>query len=363
MRNPLWILNIGIAFLFILTLGIMYFTRKQLPTRKSLTPAAVVLSPKKGISAIDLSRIYENDLFKTYQRPIKRPEVEGDVDLTFPQPPMMKPAPRLLPPQVQFLDPLKINLKGIISVGDEKDNRVIIEDEKTRKEELYAVGDTIEDSEILRIDSSKVIFIRSNGQEETVFLNAQDAAADPIFSHDEPWSMVVRKVSNTTYTVDAVALKQRVTSPAEFIELLDLTTAVKNDTALGCRVGLMGKDSIGHSLGLLYGDIIVSINELPVAMTKDRVTVYQSLKKSVPGTKVRVKILRREQPLELLYVLKSIDTIERAQPVQPANEQKNRRAFGLASQPIPNTFAEMQKLDKTAMRQMGGRSAFLQRTS
>lgn len=360
MRNPLWILNVGIAFLFLLTLGIVYFTRRPLPARKSLTPAAVILSPKKGISAIDLSRIYENDLFKTYQRPIKRAETEGGVDLTFPQAPMMKPPPRLLPPQVQFLDPLKINLKGIISVGDEKDNRVIIEDEKTRKEELYAVGDTIEDSEILRIDSSKVIFIRSNGQEETVFLNAQDAAADPLFSHDEPWNMVVRKVSNTAYTVDATALKQRITSPAEFIELLDLTTAVKNDTALGCRVGLMSKDSIGHSLGLMYGDIIMSVNELPVSTTKDRVTVYQSLKKLTPGAKIRVKISRHEQPLEFLYVLKAIDTFER---VQPANEPKNRIAIGQSSQPIPNAFAEMQKQDKTAMRQMGGRSAFLQRTN
>lgn len=382
MRNPLWILNLGIAFLLILTLGIIYFMQRQLPTRKSLTPASVVLSPKKGISSIDLSRIYENDLFKTYQRPIRKAEAEGAVDLTFPLPPPIKPAPRLQPPRVQFLDPLKINLKGIISVGDENDNRVIIEDEKTKKEELYAVGDTIEDSEILRIDSNKVIFIRSNGQEEIVFLSAQDAAADPLFSHDEPWNTVVQKVSNTAFTIDSIMLKTRITNPAELMDMLDLTIAIKNDKPIGCRVGIMAQDSIGHALGFVYGDVITSVNGLPVSITKERAAVYQSLKKALPA-KVRVKILRHDQELEFLYVLKSgTETAqlakEHSDPAEkivtssslansnddpqlvnePAVEE--RIAVGRSSQP-PASFAQAQKRDKLAMRQMGGRSALIQR--
>ncbi len=358
MRNPLWILNLGLASLFILTLGIIFFTRKPLPARKTLTPQPVALSPKKTLSSIDLSRIYENDLFKTYIKPVRQVEPEK-IDLAVPLPPMMKPAPLLQRPQVQFLDPLKINIKGIISVGDEKDDRVIIEDEKTRKEELYSVGDTIEDAEILKIDPTKVIFIRSNGQEEIMFLNAHEASLDPIFAHDTTWNNAVQKISSTSFAVNAEMIEEQIPSLADFIDMLDLTTALKNSVAVGCRVGMMNKDSIGHVLGLVYNDIITKINGMPVSSTKERVAVYQSLKKAALGSTIRVRIERNGNEIELLYVLKTGDN---SIPIVVNNGAVKPQPINHITESPPPSLALMQRRDKIAMKQFGGRDALVQRT-
>jgi type II secretion system protein C len=352
------------VLLLLISVITLFFMRKALPPRRSLAPAPVIVSPKKRISPIDLNRIYENDLFRTYQKPLK-PVQPPPVDITLPQPPPPIPVPRLQPPHVQFLDPLKVSLKGIISSSEEKDNRAIIADEKTKKEDIYGVGDTIEDAEILRIETNKVILIRSNGQQEVLFLNHAAAAADPLYSRDTAWSAIVKKVGDSSFVVDPRALKERIRSVAQFMNMLDITTALNDQgISIGCRIGRTDPASLGPTIGLQYDDIITNINAMPVTTTQERVAVFQALKSLPLGSPIRVKLLRKQREHELVFVLNTLSQPEASAPTltpAPAPAIAPPGNLNQTLPPAPPFLSEAQRRSKAAMREYGGQAAALRR--
>ena len=356
MRNPLWVLTSSLALLWLLVLCVIFFTRKAPPARKSLTPSAAVAPAKKPFFPIDLSRIYNNDLFNTYKPPLK--PIEPEKVNVVPPPPPIPLMPMPLPqPRIEFLEPLKISLKGIITSSDEQDNRAIIADEKTKKEEIYAVGGILEDAEIIRIERDKVIFIRSNGQQETLFLTAQDASEDPVFAHDTSWEKTVQKITDWSYAIDPDILKSKITSVAQFVDMLDMTTAFERDVSIGCHIGRMPDQSLGYALGLQTGDIVTHVNNMPLATTQERVTAYQSLKNATLGQTIRVRLLRQEKVHELVVILQHISS---AKPLSLQSElPRAMEASSLAH--LPPAAYEIQKRDQAAMRKFGSHEALLQR--
>ncbi len=350
MRNPLWVLVLGLALLFLMTLGVILITRKVPPARKSLTPSATIALPFKSVP-IDLSRIYENDLFRTYRKPLK-PVVPETFNLTPPPLPSALPPPSVRIPQVQFLDPLLVSLKGIITSNDEKINRAIVADEKTKKEDIYSVGDILEDAEIIRIEREKVVFIRSNGQQETIFLNVRAASEDPIFMHETGWDKVARKITTWSFAVDPQAIKNRLKSLAQFVDMLDITGAFDKGISVGCRIGRIAPDSLGIALGLQSGDLVTAINDMPLFTTQERVAAYQSVKNLSFDGSIRVKLTRNKRTYELLYVLKPL-TQEVMQP------QKVTEGEEIQGQQLDKSIAITNQPRRT---HNGGRSAWLQRT-
>ena len=88
---------------------------------------------------MNISKIYEDDLFGTYQKEL--PTIEEEPNITVPEPP---PSQIKVPeePKPQFLDPLAITLKELLSLfDDDQRNRAIIADNKTNQEATYKVGD------------------------------------------------------------------------------------------------------------------------------------------------------------------------------------------------------------------------------
>ena len=89
MRSPLWILNSTLALLFIVSLGLMFLLRTQLPGRRSLTPQAI-LPLNQDVSKINITRIYENDLFGTHSRRFKPTPQQKTPKINIPRPPQTK---------------------------------------------------------------------------------------------------------------------------------------------------------------------------------------------------------------------------------------------------------------------------------
>lgn len=358
MRNPLWALALGLAFLFFMTLGVLFLTKKRPPARKSLVPAPVEVSPKRNVVPIDLSRIYENDLFRTYQKPLKPIEPEK-FNLVPPPLPRAAPPPMPRAPRVDFLEPLKISVKGIIVSNEEVTNRAIVADEKTKKEDIYSVGDILEDAEIIRIEPEKVIFIRSNGQQETIFLNVRAAAEDPLFSRETSWDTVIQKVTDWSYAVDPLLFATKVRSLANFIEMLDITTALEKGVSTGCLIGRMSPGSIGYALGFKYGDLVTQVNGARLFTTAQRVAVYQSLKNASVGQTIRVKLVRKMREYELLFILKSLGQPELVDQAESVYSQSGQ----LEETPMITQASPMVSVEgPAALRRNGGRAAWLQRT-
>lgn len=357
MKSPLWLVTSALTLLLILAFFFIVFTQKRPKAPASITPEVVSTPIKRDVSKINLARIYENDLFNTYIK-AALPPIEAPLVVPVPPPPLPRPAPLPQIQQPQFLPPLDVTLKGIIFVNNDQESRAIIANNKTKQETLYRVGDKVEDADIIRISKRKVIVLRSNGQQETLFMTHDDAVTDSIYTRDEAWTAVVKPLADTIYAIDPKALSKRIGNLAEFIEMLDMTTAFDKGKSLGCRIGRMSPQSIGHALGLQFGDIIMEINTIPTTTTHDRVAIYSQLKQLGLGATIVVKLLRNNQEYEYTYVLQKI----------MKQREESAPAVGTVIQPLGQApqftpvVQDMKNRDKGMMLRNGGRKAAIGRS-
>ena len=300
MKHPLWVLNSLLFILILIALIFIWFTQEKIPRRGSIEPkdyrVVVTESPK-----INIAKIYQHDLFDTYR---EAPPPEPPAPLEPPLPPSQEPIK--VPPKAKpkFLDPLAITLKGVVIVSqDDTKNMATIADTKTEQEAVYKIGDKIEDAQLIRIFKNKVIFVRLNGQQEILYLREKDAKSDPAYAFLGEWENIIEKNSDTEFSVDPELLVERIHNLAQFIDVMDLTTAYKKGKSIGCRVGPIAENSLGSALGFQSGDIILSIHGTPVTDTASRFTIYKSLVNAKLDDIIKVTVQRMGQTVELAYKL------------------------------------------------------------
>jgi type II secretory pathway component PulC len=303
MKQPLWIINSFLLLLFLVVDVFVVFSRSKVPARASINPEEAAVESRTERPIISSKKIYEKDLFGTY---IVVPTVKpSDINLEMPPAPVARPPIIPALPVPVFLPPLNVTLKGIVTVAyDDMKNRAIIADNKTSQEAVYKVGDSIEDARLMRIFANKVILVRSNGQQEVLYLREKDAKLDPMFASLSGWADVVREVHPNEYSIDPVAFAERIKSLAQFIDMFDLTTVYKKGQNAGCRIGSMAKDSLGVVLGLQPGDIILKINNIPATDTAHRLKIYKDvIQDPLEGKVVIVEFMRRKVIMSIKVTL------------------------------------------------------------
>jgi type II secretory pathway component PulC len=317
MKQLLWIINSALLFLLIAVLGFMFFTQEHIPYREDIEPAAYVQPVKEVISKVNIEKIWQNDLFNTYKREVPTPEgLPPEIQLPPPPEPQTIAIPE--PPKPEFLEPLNVTLKGIIVlVNDDTKNRAIIADNKTERECLYRVGDMIEDAQLIRIFNNKIILMRSNGQQEVLYLREKDAKMDPAYAIIGNWDEVVQKVAENNYLISPNEFTHRITNLAQFIDMLDLTTLYREGKSVGIRVGQIVPDSIGALLGLQKNDVIIAVNDISTADNNSRYEIYQKVTSLGEDDIITVVLRRNDQEITLTYTLQDFKGPEGATP-EPA---------------------------------------------
>lgn len=320
MRQPFWLLNSALLFLFISVVGFMLLSTVSIPEREDIMPIEYVKPITTTSSQVNLTKIYQNDLFNTVI-PEAPAEQAPRFTATIPEPPAPHPIFRPEEPKPQFQEPLAITLRGIIViVHDDTRNRAIIADNNTGQESSYQIGDRIEDAQLIRIMSNKVIFLRSNGQQEVLYLKERDAKVDPAYTFIDDWTTVIKPITATQFAVNVHEFAGRVHSLAQFIDMLDLTGVYQQGTSIGCRVGTITPPSLALSLGLERGDIILSVNGVPATTTANRFAIYQELTTCKTNRTIPVTVIRNGSEITLSYELR--ETI--AKPV--ARDSQRRTA-------------------------------------
>ncbi|MFT6765733.1 MAG: type II secretory pathway component PulC [Alteromonas naphthalenivorans] len=301
MRHPFWIINSSLLLLFAVCLGFVFLSRPIIPKPKKVKAKAHVTA--HHVAVINIANIYDNDLFDTYHEQVK-PAVEPDYAKPIPNPP--GPTTVHLPdePKQPFLPPLEATLKGIMLLSDESNNIAVIADNKTKKDENYKVGDPIEDAQVVRILRNKVILIRSNGQQETLYLNGKSADTDSaLVENEEDWSHLIKKISNHDFLLDPQAFTDLVPNLAHFIDMFDLTTVYKEGKSIGCRIGKITHSSLGVAMGLEPYSIVNKIAGIPATKTDERLHIYNKLTSLKIGDSCIVEITHNHQPITLTFKL------------------------------------------------------------
>ena len=308
MKSPLWIVNNILALLFFAMLIFIIVSFKSLFEKPRVAPLKVAQTAAPAIKqepkAQDLRSIYEDrDLFGTYSPSIIPVAPVEQMVPPVPAPPAPIPVKLIPRPVVQFLDPLPVKITGIIHSSNEAKSQVTVVNNNTRKSQSFNVGDKILDAHIIRIFPRKIIIVRSNGQQETLFMYSADAQAEMKAMQDVSWADVVQMQRPNSYLVNPTTFASRVISLANLIEMLDMTTAYTNNKSVGIRVGNMEPQSIGYALGFLAGDVITKVANLAPTSTALRMKIYNNIIQLPMGADVTVQFLRKEQLLTYTYTL------------------------------------------------------------
>ncbi len=311
MKQPVWILNSSLLVLFFMSQLLLFMMQRAVPRRISISLGKMIVEQEESTDPVDIKQIYEHDLFGTYEPPIiPTKSVIEEIIAAIPKP------PKVIVPEVPvekvptFFAPLDVILKGVIFVKNDPDNCIaIVQLKKTKEERNYQVGDLIEDAQILKILSNRIIIIRSNGQQETLYLREEDAVSDFNKEAKSIPKSVVENSSDNKYTINIDEFAQRVRNLGEFINLLDLTTVYKQGKSFGCRIGKIDKESLGSMLGLMVDDIIVKVDNYFIDDLANRIQVYDHVMQKHVGDVIEVVLYRGQDTLTFMYGL--IDNVSK----------------------------------------------------
>lgn len=300
MRQPLWTINSALLALFFLCFYILFLLQPKTPKVIALEPEQEFEVQSISVAPINLKNIYEADLFKTHitNNHVTQP-TNPTIDIPFP--PAYQEFESSNTNGTIFLDPLPITITGIMTFGNEDTNRAIIRDNRSQEEHSYQVGDDLEDAQIIRILSNKVIIVRANSQQETLFLREQDIIAD--LDMIEPyWDDLVQITNEGKYQLKANELAAQIKSLGKLIEILNLITAYKDGKSIGIKVGSDTTGNLVNKLGLHSGDVILNINDIALDTVTGRIAAY-NLAISPDTQELKIQLSRENKIIDLQYIL------------------------------------------------------------
>jgi type II secretory pathway component PulC len=350
MKSPLWIVNSILALLFFAMLIFVIVSFKSLYEKPRVAPLKITQTTAPLINqepkAQDRKSIYdEHDLFGTFSPSIIPVQPVEQMVPPVPTPPFPLKVKPIAQPVVQFLDPLPIKITGIIYSSNDAKSQVTMVNNNTRKSESYKMGDKLFDAHIIRIFPRKIIIVRSNGQQETLFMYSSDAQAELKAMQEITWTDVVQMQRPFAYLVNPTAFASRVISLANLIEMLDMTTASTNNKNTGIRIGNMEPTSIGYELGFIPGDIITKVADLAPTSTALRMKIYNAIIQKDLGSDITVQFLRQEKLITHTYRLFNLaditSTIEEL-PIPVAVSPAAPVAPAPAAHPVPQAPAPAQ---------------------
>jgi general secretion pathway protein C len=206
---------------------------------------------------------------------------------------------------------LQLSLHGTIA-GDTASARAIILDQRKRSQDMYRVGDSVQEAQIRQILRGKVILRHGNKDEILTMVEGDDKPqpAAKVNSRRRPSRQKRRSAPTAPLEGDTGAIEEITIPIAKDVlsdsmnNLNDMMTQVRvrpyfrRGKPEGLIVSQIKSDSVFAKLGLMNGDIIANVNGKPMSSPEEAFQFYNSLKS---GENVNIQITRRGQKKMFTY--------------------------------------------------------------
>lgn len=194
---------------------------------------------------------------------------------------------------IETLEPtdLKLKLLGTVS-GNNKKAYAVIEDTAKKHQDLYRIGDSIQNATLKMILREKVI-LRVNGKDE--ILNIEEA------SGSRKTGIVSKRAGMATsqnITLKRSRIESAVKDVNNLMKQVRIRPHFRNGKPDGLRLTGIRPNSIFYNMGLKSGDIITGVNNNNIESVDDVLKFYQSLQSS---SSVQLQIKRRGRPKTINY--------------------------------------------------------------
>ena len=206
---------------------------------------------------------------------------------------------------------LQLSLQGTIA-GDSASARAIILDQRKRSQDIYRVGDSVQEAQIRQILRGKVILRHGDKDEILIMVEGKDKPqpAAKVNSRRRPGRQT-RRPAQTAPLAESSGEIEEVTIPItkdvlqnSMNDLNDLMTQVRvrpyfrRGKPEGLIVSQIKSGSVFAKLGLMNGDIIANVNGKQISSPEEAFQFYNSLKS---GADVSIEITRRGQKKMFTY--------------------------------------------------------------
>ena len=196
-------------------------------------------------------------------------------------------------PEVETLEPtsLKIVLLGTVT-GNEKNTLAVIEETAKKRQDLYRVGDSIQNAIVKMILRGKVVL--RVGDRDEILLMEESSSSKPEKGVQPPQSDNTEK----TITVKRSDLDSSLKDINQILSTVRIRPHLKDGVTDGLVITRMMADSIFTRLGLKNGDIVQEINGNRIENPDHLLSMYNDMRS---GSPISIQIIRGGQQQTLNY--------------------------------------------------------------
>ena len=192
---------------------------------------------------------------------------------------------------------LKLKLWGTVSRQNGA-AYAVIEDTKTREQNLYRTGDSIQNATVKMILREKVVLTVNDSDE---ILTMEDIAANKKTARSSRSTMPGSRLPVSSYARKITLNRENIESALENIgDLMDQATIrphIEDGRPAGISITGIRPNAIFRKMRLRNGDVITGVNGRPIETVDDAVSVFEDLTTS-PEIKVDIKRRGRNQTLD-----------------------------------------------------------------
>ena len=210
--------------------------------------------------------------------------------------------------QLENLEETKLNLKlwGTVS-GSGKQAYAVIEDTKTRRQNLYHPGDTVQNATIKMVLRQKVV-LTVQGRDE--ILAMQEPGKDsgpprgPVQGASSPAPALAPtprlpvSAARREIAVRSEHIQQAMENIGDLMNQARFRPHIENGRPAGISITRIKPNAIFRRLRLRNGDVITGVNGSPIESVEDAMQVFESLS---DGSNIQLDIKRRGRQQTLEY--------------------------------------------------------------
>jgi general secretion pathway protein C len=205
---------------------------------------------------------------------------------------------------------LKLKLWGTVS-GDPAKAYAVIEDLQKRQQDLYRIGDDIQQATLKMILREKVV-ITVAGKDEVLSMaentpsggrtvaraepDSPDNEAEEFPPAEDPMVDRAQKVSLNRGIIDSA-----MQDVSKLMTEITITPHMEDGQSSGLAISNIRPNSIFRRMGLRNGDILVGVDGQEIRSVDDAMRFYESLKSS---SELKVQINRRGQERTIDYSIR-----------------------------------------------------------
>ena len=194
------------------------------------------------------------------------------------------------------LKSLGLRLVGTVVANKPDESSAIIEDQSTRKQEVYQEGDRVKQALIKRILRHNVVI--NTGRRDEVLTMIPDESAGKAPAPERASRTRRRPAARGSIRLDREELESQMANLNELMQQVRIRPFMEGKRPAGFLVSNIKPGSLFSKMGLRNGDVIQGVNGETITTPDQAVELYESL---MEGGEIALEIKRGRRKQNLRY--------------------------------------------------------------